>query len=225
MPIHPSPEIPQAVVDKVYAGRGRLFAYDTADPAATAVVVIDFDRGSVGREPELCAAAVENVNRLTSAVRAGGGVVAFVTSAIGDPESLARRIGSAAAARYTAETQPGGVGSQLADAMEIEAGDLHVTKLGASAFFPGKCDLPDLLSDRGVRSVLVTGLMTNICCESSGRDAYELGFEVTMISDALVGQSFGLHEASLATFFRFFGDVRPTVDALAWLGDGRMGDA
>jgi hypothetical protein len=38
---------------------------------------------------------------------------------------------------------------------------------------------------------------TNICCESSARDAYE----VTMVSDSLFGQSFGLHEASLATIF------------------------
>ena len=56
----------------------------------------------------------------------------------------------------------------------------------------------------------VAGLTTSVCCESSARDACELGYRVTMVSDALAGQSFGVHEASLSVFFRNFGDVRPS---------------
>ena len=63
--------------------------------------------------------------------------------------------------------------------------------------------------------MLVAGLATNICCESSARDAHELGYRVTMVCDALVGNAHGLHEASLATFFRIFGDVRPTGEVVA----------
>ena len=59
--------------------------------------------------------------------------------------------------------------------------------------------------------------MTNICCESSARDAVELDYKVIMISDALSGQAHGLHEATLATFYRIFGDVRPSKDVIGLL--------
>ena len=58
--------------------------------------------------------------------------------------------------------------------------------------------------------------MTNICCESSARDAGELDYKVIMISDALSGQAHG-HEATLATFYRIFGDVRPSEDVIRLL--------
>jgi ureidoacrylate peracid hydrolase len=49
------------------------------------------------------------------------------------------------------------------------------------------------------------------------RDAVELDYKVIMISDALSGQAHGLHEATLATFYRIFGDVRPSEDVIRLL--------
>jgi ureidoacrylate peracid hydrolase len=94
-------------------------------------------------------------------------------------------------------------------------------KSGASAFFPGKCALPDRLQERGIDTVLVTGTVTNVCCESSARDAVELGYRAIMVSDAMRGYAFGLHEASLTTFYRIFGDVRPTSEILSLIVKGR----
>ena len=211
---HPSPEIPQELVDRVYRRRGRLYAYESLEPSRTALVVVDVDAGSAARELEPVRDAVQHINQLGAALRSAGGTVAFVVSAIGDPASLEQRLGRAAAEMYVTETQPGGIGTVLYDGLIVDDDDLHAVKSGASAFFPGTCDLHRALQARGITSILITGLMTNICCESSGRDAHELGYQVTMISDANVGQSYGLHEASLATFFRYFGDVRTTSDAL-----------
>ena len=59
--------------------------------------------------------------------------------------------------------------------------------------------------------------MTNICCESSARDAVELDYKVILISDALSGQAHGLHKATLSTFYRIFGDVRPSEDVIRLL--------
>ncbi|MGI9595833.1 MAG: cysteine hydrolase family protein [Acidimicrobiales bacterium] len=216
--VHPSPEIPQGLVDKIVARRGRLHVYDQLSPLCTALVVIDMDVGSCGREPELTASAIDRINMVSRPLRASGGSVAFVTSEIADPVGLGRRLGDETAAMYVAETSPGGVGTILAPALVVEGGDLRARKAGASAFFPGRCDLHAQLQDRGVTSVLIAGLVTNVCCESSARDACELGYQVTMVSDANVGQSFGLHEASLATFFRVFGDVRPAADVVQLIG-------
>jgi len=69
-------------------------------------------------------------------------------------------------------------------------------------------------------SVGSQGAVTNICCESSAREAAELEYKVIMVSDALSGQAHGLHEASLATFYRIFGDVRPAGEVMTLLVQG-----
>ena len=64
---HPS-GIPEKIVNKVFARRGRLHAFDTIEPATTALVVIDLDEATVapdGTWPGIIA----NVNRLAAAVR------------------------------------------------------------------------------------------------------------------------------------------------------------
>ena len=95
--------------------------------------------------------------------------------------------------------------------------DLIAVKSGASAFFPGKCNLKDQLDARGIDTVLIAGAVTNICCESSARDAAELEYKVVLISDALSGHAHGLHDATLATFYRIFGDVRPSDEIIRLL--------
>ena len=215
--VHPSPEIPQALVDKIVARRGRLHVYEELDPVHTALIVIDLDRGSCAREPELTEAAIARINAVARPLRGAGGTVAFVTSVIADPDGLARRLGDASASRYFEDSQPGGLGTMLAPSLGVTDGDLHAVKQGASAFFPGSCDLHDRLVARKVDALLIAGLVTNVCCESSARDACELGYRVTMVSDGNVGHSFGLHEASLSTFFRVFGDVRPADDIISMI--------
>jgi nicotinamidase-related amidase len=70
----------------------------------------------------------------------------------------------------------------------------------------------------GVDTVLIAGTVTNVCCESSARDAAELEYKVILVSDALSGHAHGLHEATLATFYRIFGDVRPSQEIIQLLG-------
>jgi hypothetical protein len=87
-----------------------------------------------------------------------------------------------------------------------------------SAFGNGVCDLvPQLygVHERdGEPTVLFAGTVTNVCVESSVRDVAELGMRAIVLSDAVVGHSHGLHEASLAVMYRNFGDVRPSGDVI-----------
>ena len=92
--------------------------------------------------------------------------------------------------------------------------DVFAEKKSGDAFFPGNCDLHQQLQMRKIQSILIVGMVTNVCCESTARGATELDYQVTMISDAMWGHKEGQHEATLATFFRNFGDVRPTEDVL-----------
>jgi nicotinamidase-related amidase len=210
--VHPSGVIPQGLVDKVVARRGgRLHMHPTLDGPRTAFVVVDLDEDSCRRAEEGLT-LYGPVNAVAAAVRAAGGVVAFVTTAIPSPEALAESLGAELAASYFA-----GSTTRLAADLDVRPEDLRAVKARSSAFFPGNCDLPDRLRDRDIEHVLIGGLATNICCESSARDACELGYRVTMVSDALIGNAWGLHEASLSTFFRIFGDVRPSHEVIELL--------
>lgn len=216
-PSHPSGIHPR-IVAKVFRRRGRLHGYERLDPARTALVVVDMVEASVASDAN-CRTIVPPINRLADAVRAAEGTVAWVRpapTAAPDPGLVA--ITGAERARYFHEAaREDDPRSRLYAEFAVAPGDLHAAKLGASAFFPGKCPLPDALAARNIETVLIAGTVTNVCCESSARDAVELGYKVVMVSDALAGHAFGLHEASLATFYRIFGDVRPTEEVVALL--------
>src|SRR5215212_8087724 len=210
---HPS-GIPEKIVRKVVARRGRLHAFEAIDPKTTALVVIDLDEATVGND-DVSQRMTETVNGLAAAVREGGGVVAWVLSRMSAmPRHFSAILGAQLATRYFNDGQAGGAGTKLWHALDQKPDDVVATKSGASAFFPGKCNLKPQLDARGVDTILIAGAVTNICCESSARDAVELDYKVILISDALSGHAHGLHEATLATFYRIFGDVRPSEDII-----------
>jgi nicotinamidase-related amidase len=214
---HPS-GIPEKIVKKVVARRRRLHAFESIDAVRTALVVIDLDTATVGVNEE-CQILVPRVNELAAAVRNAGGVVAWVTSHMPVmPKHFAAILGTEQAMKYFNDGQPNGAGTTLWHELHTEKQDLFAIKSGASAFFPGKCNLKEQLDPLGTDTVLVAGAVTNICCESSARDAAELDYKVILVSDALSGHAHGLHEATLATFYRIFGDVRPTDEIIELLG-------
>ena len=221
VPRHPS-GLNEKVVAKVFARRGRLHAYESLDPRKTALVVIDMMRASIELD-DGCQEIVPNINRMAECVRNAGGHVAWVTAAPAKAISrgLVELVGAEHAKLFYDMAQIDDPRATLWPALDAKETDIHVMKSGASAFFPGKCALPDRLQERGIDTVLVTGTVTNVCCESSARDAVELGYRAIMVSDAMRGYAFGLHEASLTTFYRIFGDVRPTSEILSLIVKGR----
>jgi ureidoacrylate peracid hydrolase len=86
-------------------------------------------------------------------------------------------------------------------------------------------DLPQRLRARGFDTVLITGTVTNVCCESSARDAMMTNFRTIMISDGNAAMSQAEHEASLAAFYNIFGDVMDTDMVIAALERGRSAKA
>ena len=78
------------------------------------------------------------------------------------------------------------------------------------------CEVP-VLVERGINTVLIVGTVTNVCCESSARDAATLGYRVVMIADANATVFDDWHNATLTTIYRSFGDVRSTDDVLELL--------
>ncbi|NNC76131.1 MAG: cysteine hydrolase, partial [Acidimicrobiia bacterium] len=101
---------------------------------------------------------------------------------------------------------------------DIADGDLVVEKRTPGAFFPGGCELPGLLRERDVDTVLVTGTVANVCCESTVREAAASGFRTVMVADANAALTDADLNATLRTVYRSFGDVRTVIELVAILG-------
>ena len=208
--------LPQWAVDKMTRRRGRRNAFDSLAPDRTALVVIDMTTDTLANTP--CAAAtLDPINRLAEGLRAAGGLVAWILPGP-FPEGAPREVLHAlwGAGRLEA-VEEACRHATLAAGLTPAPGDLVLRKQGYSAFFPGACELPERLTERGVDRVLIAGALTNVCCESSARDAAARGFGVVMVADAMAARSDQEHRATLYTILRNFGDVRPSDEIIAAL--------
>lgn len=224
--------LPADVVARMTARRGKAHPHADADPRRTALLVIDLQNGFMepGTAFALCAAApaiVPNVNRLAAALRSAGGLVVWVLNTFTEEslvswshlhETLTTPEGRAA---RTAAMAAGSRGHALWAGLETADGDLFVPKTRFSAFIHGSSDLEARLRALGIEAVLVTGCVTNVCCESTARDAMMLNFRTTMVSDANAAMSDEAHAASLLGFYQTFGDVMTTDEAVAALAGRR----
>ena len=219
--------IPKSVVERVIARRGREFVYDNLDPRRTALVVVDMQNAFMlpGVAHSLCAMAreiVPNINRLAQTVRETGGAVVWIKTTY-TPESLkswstyyelrdheqnAKRAEALAA---------GSKGHELWAELDVRDGDLTVEKNRFSAFIQGSSNLAEVLRERGIDTVLITGTVTGVCCESTARDAMMMNFKTIMITDGNAAMTDEDHNASLGNFYLTFGDIMPTDKAIEFL--------
>jgi len=223
--MHPT-ELPQAVQASIRARHGRLHRFDQLDAERCALVIIDMQhifcaQGALLEVP-LARAIIPAINRMAAALRASGGTVAWVRSAFPPSERfwhvMFETVNPPEMGRKIRDTlQHGTQGYALAPGLTPVPGDIEVDKDRFSAFLPGACPLPDLLRERGIDTVLIAGTMTNVCCESSARDAMMDNFRVIMLSDANAARSDEEHMASLITIARSFGDVQSVDDAIGYL--------
>jgi nicotinamidase-related amidase len=194
------------------ARRGRRHAFTTLVPERTALVVIDMVPFFALENP-YTRGIVPNIARLASALREAGGTVAGVLPAAGAPSAVADEFfGPQVAEMFRRSAGEGPLRSRVWNELDVKEADLLVEKTASSAFFPGRCPLPDLLKVRDIETVLITGTVTNVCCESSARDAGTLGYRVIMVADANAARRDQDHNAALYTIYRTFGDVRTTEE-------------
>jgi ureidoacrylate peracid hydrolase len=219
--------IPQSVVDDVVRSRGREHVFHDFEPTKTALIVIDLQNGFMmkGVAHALCEQAIEivpNVNRLAQAVRRSGGTVVWIQNAA-TPETLQSwsvRVdmdGPERTAKRFESMAPGTKGYELWEGLDVQADDLLVQKTRFSAFIQGASNLEALLRSRGIDTVIITGTVTNICCESTARDAMMRNFKTVMVTDANAAENDELHNASLSAFYLKFGDIMPTDMIIASL--------
>jgi ureidoacrylate peracid hydrolase len=218
--------VSDAVKERLLRRQGKLVSHDTIDAARTALVVVDMQNHFVaeGFPAEIPPAReiVPTINRLAKAMRAAGGHVLWIqTTATGalahwgnyhkymlTADRLATRLASLDEAAE---------GFKLYPALEPQPADLRVKKIKYSAFIAGSSDIDAQLKSRGIDTVLIAGTATNVCCESSARDAMMLDYRVIMLADANATWTEEEHAATLNSFLLFFGDVMMADDAIGRL--------
>jgi ureidoacrylate peracid hydrolase len=109
---------------------------------------------------------------------------------------------------------PGVPGFDLDSELDVRGSDTVLVKNRFSAFFPGASAILSVLRANGIQSLFVAGTMTNICCESTARDAMMHNFKVIMLADGTATISDIEHNAALANILRAFGDVLTVDEAI-----------
>lgn len=198
-----------------------------AAPGTAALLVVDVQNdfaaedgffGRIGADVAgIQANVIPALARLIEQARAAGVLVVFI-QAIYDPVDLSAPMrernlrrgvemprcltGSWGAAFHTVAPAPG---------------DEVVIKHRYSAF--QRTELDALLRRHGVKSLLLTGIATDTCVESTGRDGYFMDYYVTMVADCCGAFDAADHAGALKRFDRDYGAVVTSADVIeSWAG-------
>ena len=186
----------------------------TLDPD-TALIIVDLQRGIANLAPApALAGVVERSQALARAFRARGLPVVLVTVA-GRAPGRTEHSGS------SARSFPAGFTDVLPE-LEAQPSDILVTKRTWGAF--ANTGLEARLKGLGITQVVVAGVSTGTGVESSARQAYELGFNVTLATDAMMDPRPEAHAYSLGQVFPRLGETGSTDEVIALL-EGAARDA
>ena len=213
--MHPT-DIPAKYIERIIARRGRLHMFEQIDLARTALLVIDMQNvflapGHSPMEIPGLLGIVPNINRLTHLCRSNGAMVVWTQhQATREWRSWARNVASQETLDQIIElTSENSYGFQLHESLDVDAADIRITKQRHSAFTGSS--LHERLQAAGRDTLIVTGTLTNVCCETTTRDAMQLNYNSIFVSDANGTRSDEEHMASLINLALYFADVMTTA--------------
>jgi ureidoacrylate peracid hydrolase len=112
---------------------------------------------------------------------------------------------------------PGARDHELWPALDVQPQDIRLEKRRFSAFIQGSSQLDEQLRARGIDTVVITGTVTNVCSESTARDAMMLNYKVVFVSDGNAALDNEEHSATLGSLASHFADVRTTDEVVSIL--------
>jgi ureidoacrylate peracid hydrolase len=221
--------IRQEIIDRVIARRGRIHWFDRLDPSRTALVVIDMqgtfcEPGGPAEVPG-SRSIVGPINALTRRLRMLHMPVIWIlhanTHSAGrsDWEIFFNNVVAGEVRQRTLESLAPGRQAVWAE-LETTPDDIIITKNRYSALSVGSSSLERVLRNLNIDTVLIAGTKTNVCCETTARDAMMLDFKVVMVEDCCAALSDDEHRATLETIIQQFGDVMTSDEVVARLSVG-----
>ena len=168
-----------------------------------ALIVIDLQKGVAGLPTAHPAGEIiTRAARLARAFRERGLLVVLVNV---DGTAPGRTDAGAAKVPRPAEW------TELVPELDQQPGDYTVTKQRWGAFIG--TSLNDFLRERGVTQVVLAGISTSIGVESTARSAFDHGYNVTLVTDAMTDRNSDAHRHSVETIFPRLGETT-TTDAV-----------
>ena len=205
-----------------------------ANPAKSALVIVDMQyatghrNGALGRRmrdersnltdyrfDRIEQLVIPNILCLAPILRAGGGEVVYITQGAERPDCA----DAAPHMRKLYALTGNYLGSRehdILDELAPEPSDYIVNKRSIGAF--ASTGIDHLLRSLGREQLYMTGISTNMCVESTAREAADRGYAVTMVEDACATTHADLHDATIRNFQRLFGRVLSTEEVLVELG-------
>jgi len=212
---------PESIVARILERRGKLHVYDSLAGRNTALLVVDLQNAYINGPGSIATAreVVPNVNRLAAAVRTVGGTVIWIKNTLDGPsapvwKTYPRLRSEEFVKRMREVLTEGSAGHELWHELATEPMDIVHQKYRYSAFAGDQNDLESELRARGIDTVLICGMVTNVCCESTARDAMMKNLDVIMVSDGNAARTDEEHMASLLNVWQFFGDVMTTDEVI-----------
>ncbi len=177
----------------------------------TALILIDLQKGIVTRQAaHPMAPIVAHASELAEAFRKHGLPVVLVNVAGGAPGRTEHRLN-------LADLPPDW--TELVPELNCQPSDHVVTKRTWGAF--ASTDINERLTKLGVTQVVLAGVATSIGVESTARQAYEGGFNVTLASDAMTDLNTDAHVNSMTRIFPRLGEIGTTAEIIDLLGKTR----
>jgi len=187
------------------------------DPKTTALVLIDLQDGILGfgQAPRPAAEVIDTAARLAKRFRELNAPVVMVRVgwSADFADALTQPVDQPA-------TLAGGLPANWWDfpaALAVQESDIKIVKRQWNAFHGTELDLQ--LRRRGIQTMVLGGISTNIGVESTARAAHELGYALVLAEDAMSCSALAQHEASLKFIFPRIGRVRQSADVLEALAD------
>jgi nicotinamidase-related amidase len=123
--------------------------------------------------------------------------------------------------RKTAILHQGLDEARVLDALAPREGELVVNKVSRGAF--NSTGIEALLRNMGITGLVMAGVVTNVCVETTARDAADRGFQVVLVDDACASYNQAAHDACMQIFAGIFGRVLTTEEVMSEL-TGQLAD-
>jgi ureidoacrylate peracid hydrolase len=222
--------LPETLAAAAKRRGGRQYAFPQLDASKTALLVIDmqvyFMEPGMAAEVPAARDIVPNINRLAKSLRSKSGQIVWIKSTMDQStceswsvmmhELFSRERREAMLENLRA----GSAGHQLWPDFELSDEDWILEKKRFSALIQGSSDLEEKLKAAGIDTVIITGTLTDVCCESTARDAMMLNFKTIVVSDANAAGCDDDHNHSLNALARLWSDVVSTDDVISRISNG-----
>jgi ureidoacrylate peracid hydrolase len=220
----------------------EVFSPKTAwkiDPSDACFLSVDMQNSFVDEEGAIYLGpggrqVIPNINRLAKECRQGGLPVIWVrTENTPYNAGLCWELVPIEGGRYTGHDEvnedmliwPGTRGAQFAPELDIQPGDIQAVKIRHSAFIPGSSNIPAILQSLRRKTVIMTGVASNVCVMASAMDAMMLDYRVIVVRDGSATISAAAHEQALDLLSSIFCQVMTTDEVLSKFKDRQKSES